>query len=69
MLYPKANEFRDLIDLSGFFSFKLDPDKIGKRQNWQGGVKGCHLIAIPASWNEQFLDTKNYLDNVLIPYP
>ncbi len=61
MLYPKVNEFRDLIDLSGFFNFKLDPDKVGERENWQGGIGQCRLIAVPASWNEQFLDIRDYL--------
>jgi len=61
MLYPKINEFRGLINLSGFFDFKLDPDKVGERENWHDGTEGCRPIAVPASWNEQFLDTKNYL--------
>jgi len=34
MLYPKINEFRGLINLSGFFDFKIDPDKVGERENW-----------------------------------
>ncbi|TKJ47694.1 beta-glucuronidase [Candidatus Aerophobetes bacterium Ae_b3a] len=61
MLYPRMNEFRDVLDLSGFFGFKLDPDKIGEKERWQEGVEGCRDIAVPASWNEQFLDTKNYM--------
>jgi len=60
MLYPKINEFRNLIDLSGFFDFKLDPDKVGEKKNWQGGIGQCRLIAVPASWNEQFLDIRDY---------
>ncbi|RLE08460.1 beta-glucuronidase [Candidatus Aerophobetes bacterium] len=61
MLYPKANEFRQVMDLSGFFDFKLDPEKRGEKENWQKGTEGCRVISVPASWNEQFLDTKNYL--------
>lgn len=61
MLYPKPNEFRDLMDLSGLFEFKLDPDKVGEKERWQEGVRNCRTIAVPGSWNEQLLDTKNYM--------
>ncbi len=61
MLYPRTNEFREVIDLSGFFDFKLDAEKTGKREGWQEGVENYRLIAVPGSWNEQFLDTKDYL--------
>ena len=39
MLYPKMNGFREVIDLSGFFDFKLDPDNVGEEKNWQKVLK------------------------------
>ena len=61
MLYPKFNEFREVIDISGLFEFKLDPDKVGEEEGWQKGFENSRPIGVPGSWNEQFLDTKNYL--------
>ena len=61
MLYPKTNEFREVINLSGFFDFKLDADNAGEEKNWQEGIKNSRLIGVPGSWNEQFLDTRDYL--------
>lgn len=61
MLYPKMNGFREVIDLSGFFDFKLDPDNVGEEENWQKGVESSRSIGIPGSWNEQFIDTRDYL--------
>ena len=59
MLYPKMNGFREVIDLSGFFDFKLDPDNVGEEKNWQKGVESSRSIGIPGSWNEQFIDTRD----------
>lgn len=61
MLYPKTNEFRSVLELSGFFGFRLDPDKVGEKERWQKGTEGRRYIGVPGSWNEQFIDTKNYL--------
>lgn len=61
MLYPKMNGFREVIGLSGFFDFKLDPDNVGEEKNWQKGVESSRSIGIPGSWNEQFIDTRDYL--------
>jgi len=55
------NGFREVIDLSGFFDFKLDPDNVGEEKNWQKGVESSRSIGIPGSWNEQFIDTRDYL--------
>ncbi|MEE8180024.1 MAG: beta-glucuronidase [bacterium] len=61
MLYPEMNGFREVIGLSGFFDFKLDPDNVGEEKNWQKGVESSRSIGIPGSWNEQFIDTRDYL--------
>jgi len=60
MLYPQHNSYRQLIDLSGFWQFKLDPDNVGQSENWQNGFSDTRPIAVPASWNEQFEDWRDY---------
>src|SRR5882672_9980219 len=60
-LYPQQNAHRNLFDLSGLWSFQLDPQEIGERDGWQRGLPSPRSIAVPASWNEQFEDTRDYL--------
>lgn len=61
MLFPQQNDCRNLLDLSGFWSFKLDPDERGEAEAWFNGLSNPRQIAVPASWNEQFEDTRDYL--------
>lgn len=62
MLYPQQNDRRNLLDLSGFWDFQLDPTEVGEREGWINGLASPRQIAVPASWNEQFQDTRDYLD-------
>ncbi len=62
MLYPQQNDRRNLLDLSGFWDFQLDPDDAGERAGWVNGLTKPRQVAVPASWNEQFQDTRDYLD-------
>jgi beta-glucuronidase len=62
VLYPQQNDVRNLLDLSGFWDFKLDPDDAGEAESWFNGLRNPHTIAVPASWNELFQDTRDYLD-------
>jgi beta-glucuronidase len=61
MLYPQYNLFRQFHDLSGFWDFCFDPQKAGEAQGWAGGFNGGRPIAVPASWNDQFEDGRDYL--------
>jgi beta-glucuronidase len=61
MLYPQANPYRQMIDLSGFWQIRFDPDEIGDSHNWQAGFESGEPIAVPASWNDQFVDKRDYL--------
>jgi len=61
MLFPQQNDCRNTLDLSGFWSFKLDPNEVGETENWFNGLTDARQIAVPASWNEQFEDTRDYL--------
>jgi beta-glucuronidase len=62
MLYPQQNDVRNLLDLSGFWDFKLDPGEVGEDEGWFGGLEEPRTIAVPASWNELYQDTRDYLD-------
>jgi beta-glucuronidase len=46
---------REMIDLSGFWHFKTDPQKKGEEEKWfeQASFAGWDKIYAPASWNEQ----------------
>ncbi len=60
-LYPQQNAHRNLFDLTGLWSFQLDPQEIGEKEGWFRGLPAPRNIAVPASWNEQFEDTRDYL--------
>lgn len=62
MLYPQQNDIRNVFDLSGFWDFKLDPGEIGEPEGWFSRLPDPRMIAVPGSWNEQFQDTRDYLD-------
>lgn len=60
-LYPQANEFREVLDLSGLWDFKLDPRDEGERQSWWKGLDAPRPIAVPGSWNEQIDGAFSYM--------
>ena len=62
MLYPQQNDKRNMFDLSGFWEFKLDPEEVGETEGWMDGLESPRQIAVPASWNELYQDTRDYLD-------
>jgi beta-glucuronidase len=53
VLYPIVNAFRSVIDLSGLWSFRTDPEGIGEQGRWFEGFESDLEIAVPGSWNEQ----------------
>jgi beta-glucuronidase len=61
MLFPQTNQYRQVVDLSGFWDFRFDPDGIGEAQGWFRDLKESIPIAVPASWNNQFSDSRDYL--------
>ncbi len=61
MLYPQSNPFRQVIDLSGFWDLRFDPEGQGDRAGWAEGFASGRPVAVPASWNDQFEDGRDYL--------
>jgi beta-glucuronidase len=61
MLYPQNNLYRQFIELSGFWEFRFDPENKGLNQEWTQGFENSRPIAVPASWNDQFEDGRDYL--------
>ena len=61
MLYPQRNKFRHFVDLSGFWDFRFDPEDKGVEEHWFKGVSSSSPIAVPASWNDQFADDRDFL--------
>ncbi|MHA2007783.1 MAG: beta-glucuronidase [Promethearchaeota archaeon] len=61
ILYPVINEFRDYIDLSGFWDFKFDLNNQGLEENWDKSFSNGVPIAVPASWNDQFAENRDFL--------
>lgn len=61
MLFPQSNPFRQCISLCGFWDFQFDPEERGISCAWNEGFSGGRPIAVPASWNDQFADRRDYL--------
>jgi len=50
-----------MADLSGFWDFRFDPANEGVEQGWGAGFDPTEIIAVPASWNDQFAEWRDYL--------
>lgn len=61
MLYPQFNRFRQSHDVSGFWDFRFDPEAAGEVEGWARGFDRGRPIGVPASWNDQFEDGRDYL--------
>ena len=53
MLYPQTNKHRCVLDLSGLWKFRPDPEEQGEQQGWFNRLETAVEIAVPGSWNEQ----------------
>ena len=61
MLYPQRNSKRQFIDLSGIWDFRFDSGDKGVGENWACGFINGDPIAVPASWNDQFAEERDFL--------
>lgn len=58
MLYPQNNRYRQMTDLSGFWHIRFDEDDSGA---FGTGFENGEIIAVPASWNDQINERRDYL--------
>ena len=58
-LYPRVGPSRHVVELGGFWDFRHDLEP-GSRDS-AGGFQGGRPIAVPASWNDQFHDLRDFL--------
>lgn len=61
MLYPQSNPFRQSVDLSGFWDLCFDPENTGEAEARPQGFADGRPAAVPASWNEQFEDGRDFM--------
>ena len=62
MQSPRANEFRQIFDLSGFWELKFDEEDRGEAEGWGAGFpEGARPVAVPSSWNDQFAEGRDFL--------
>ncbi len=61
-LVPIQNQYRNSVDLSGIWKFKVDSLNKGIQNEWFNGLQEGRQIAVPGSWNEQFTDLRDYLN-------
>jgi beta-glucuronidase len=61
MLTPRSNRYRQAFDLSGFWDFRFDSEDVGLQNGWQTGFPAGRPAAVPASWNDQFEDGRDFL--------
>ncbi len=57
MLYPQNSLTRQVTDLSGFWRIKFDA---GAQESCASGFADGEIIAVPASWNDQFNERRDY---------
>jgi beta-glucuronidase len=60
-LFPEQNAHRNLINLSGIWSFNIDSNNVGEKEGWFNGLKQARPIAVPASWNDQYDELRDYM--------
>jgi beta-glucuronidase len=61
ILYPIRNLYRHFIELPDFWDFQFDFTDVGINEKWSVGFEGGVPIAVPASWNEQFAEDRDFL--------
>lgn len=67
MLYPKESRTRRLVDLCGFWKFKIDFEDVGIKQNYKDGLPDeCTTIPVPSSFSDLFTDkeSRDFVGNV-----
>ncbi|MBI9015216.1 MAG: beta-glucuronidase [Clostridiales bacterium] len=58
MLYPRETSQRYVVDLCGYWNFKIDKEHNGRGDGWQNGLDESILMAVPSSFNDVFTEKK-----------
>ena len=58
MLFPQNNSCRHYVELNGLWEFRRDRGGQGEAKGWGDGFAPEGLLAVPASWNDQFAATE-----------
>jgi beta-glucuronidase len=58
MLFPQNNSYRHYVELNGLWEFRRDLEQQGEAKGWGDGFAPEGLLAVPASWNDQFATTE-----------
>ena len=61
LLYPRQNQYRNVLDLSGLWQFQLDPEEEGEAKDWFKALPAPRPVPVPCSWNDLFDDARDYL--------
>lgn len=60
MLYPKESRTRRIVDICGFWKFKIDFDNLGSSQNYKDGLpEDCTTVPVPSSFADLFTDRES----------
>jgi beta-glucuronidase len=50
-----------VCDISGIWEIRFDPEEAGLQEEWQAGFQQGRPVAVPASWNDQFEEGRDFL--------
>ena len=50
LLYPRTTRSRRVVDLSGLWDFRFDPEQKGGAEGWTDGFSDGAQLPVPASF-------------------
>jgi beta-glucuronidase len=56
VLYPRASAARRVVDLSGFWKFRFDPESVGETEGWINKLPNPMAMPVPSSFADFFTD-------------
>ena len=56
----QENQVRKYKKIDGLFQFKADWEQVSMKEHWEKGLKGYRYLAVPASWNDQTEELKEF---------
>lgn len=59
LLYPRTTRSRRVMDLSGLWDFRFDPDQKGGAEGWKDGFSDGVQLPVPASFCDFFTDKES----------